>query len=292
MVGHDGDPALRIGRAGLESSGIHITVSVSKRPVDAWVSGAAEGIPVMPQTHVVAELVGEGQVVAVRTGKPDRAGRPCLAARGVAVATHKGQEMHEVGPDLVPDRMHFVQVAVRRVRQTPEVNVLVDFGIFDLSRGDQRDTLFHATVRVGLIRRGDHEVDHRLDLGDTAGVSACRRRIENRHVDQGHRGLRLSAGQPGGPEVRDRPQPCPKLRASGNTHSRARQIQCTQRLPVQLRRKGAGQSFVECEIHLVESGFAQSGGNRAAQPVAFEIQSAESVQDTSSNGSGPVRPFR
>ena len=92
-------------------------------------------------------------------------------------------QMREVGPGQIAHRVHLVHVAVRRIREAVYIAEVPRLGVLHLRSRHQRQAVVHATRLVGLVGLGDHQIDHRLDLGGPAGLLASGRRVDDGYVD-------------------------------------------------------------------------------------------------------------
>ena len=93
--------------------------------------------------------------------------------------------MHEVGPGPVPQRVYPVHMAVRRIRETVDIQEgVARLGVLHLGPFDQHQAVLHTALLKGLVGLGDHQVDHCLDRGGPARRRARGRCIEDGDVDR------------------------------------------------------------------------------------------------------------
>ena len=192
-VGHDGNPGPSCRRA-REGPLVHVTVAVRSRPVGAPV--AARRVPVMLEPHVMSQLVRERNATAIVTGEAKGVIGARREARDAAHARRISNQVDEVRSDPVAYRVDLVHVTVRAPDETVKIPIVVCLRVLHLFPGRQHNPLVHAAVPVGLVRLGDHEVDHRLDRRRPPLPPARRRRIEDRHVYRGNPGRRHPAREP------------------------------------------------------------------------------------------------
>ena len=107
--------------------------------------------PVVRETHVVSQFMRERSAAALPSDQAEGAWQ--FASGKVGVVDHQG---HEVGADPVAEVMHTVDVAVRRIAES--INVDPGVACFDvrhlLARG-QRHAVTHPARLVGPVGLGD-----------------------------------------------------------------------------------------------------------------------------------------
>lgn len=138
-------------------------------------------VPVVAQAHVVTQFMRKCTAPTSLASEAEGT----IAVRDTANVTHLEQQVHEVGPGSVADNVDLVHMAVRPIRETVKIEGrIARLRVLHLGSGHKRHSVAHAARLVGLVRLGDHQVDHRLDRGSAAGPRAGTRRIEDRHVDR------------------------------------------------------------------------------------------------------------
>ena len=122
----------------------------------------------MLEPHVVPQLVREDRAAAGVDGQSERPADVGDAAQIGPVGVDN--QVHEVGPDALAEGVNLVQVAVAGVVEASEIELVpvAGLGVRHLGPVPQRDAMAHPARLVGLVRLGDHQVDHGLDGGGPA----------------------------------------------------------------------------------------------------------------------------
>ena len=266
VIGHDRRPPAGGRRARLEHRPVHIPVG-RVRERAALVRLGLEAVVEHP--HVVPELVREGQAAADAVGDaPGRADAGDAAQAAVVV----DDQVNEVGPGPVAHGVHLVQVAVRRVPETPQILIAERLDIRHLGPGHQGQALAHPAGRVGVVGLRDHEVDHRLDGGGAARRFARARGVEHRHVD-GHVGIRVAQTA----QETDGRQPLPP--GGGRTGPGHVEAEVIERQLRQTGRKRPRELPVVGQVQELQARqVLELGRNRARQVVAAQVQVLEPRQ--------------
>ena len=160
------------------------------------------------------------------------------------------------------------------MRETAKIDpgVVVGLGIRHLGPLDQCQTVAHAARLVGLVRLGDHQIDHRRDLEGAARRLARGRRMEDGHVDRD-----VGCGLAQRPVERDRRQPvAPRGRRARPGDEDVQRLEAR---PPKTGRQRPRQAPGVGQVQPLEVREAAQGGrDRAGQVVAPEGQPPEAGQ--------------
>ena len=290
-IGHDRGPAARPRGARREPRLVHVAV---RRVGLQRARRLALLVPVVPEPQVVPQLMREDLAAAGEDGDGENAGEEGTATTADLGA---GDQVHQVGPNPIAQAVHLVQVAVRRVCETDDVDQgFVRLPVPDLGPRHQPQAVSDPALREGLVGLGDHQVDDRRD-----GRGAARRRARGRRMDDGHVEGDVRAGVarlrveldrrvavepagrragPGGEEVRalETRQPLRGRERSREAPVVRQRQPLEARQPAQHVRDGPGQ-VVPAERQRSEARqVPQLARNRARQRVCTETQEPEARQ--------------
>ena len=171
-------PATRTCGAHREPGLVYVAESWVQRHRPATSLAVELCIAIVPKPHVVPQLVRERTATTVLAGEAE--GPPEMGNTRKRMVLILEDQMHEVGPGPVAGRVHLVHVTVRRIRETAYIAEIPRLGVLHLRSRHQRQTVVHAARLVHLVGLGDHQIDHRLDLGGPASLLASCRRVERR----------------------------------------------------------------------------------------------------------------
>ena len=237
------------------------------------------------EPHVVAELMREGDAAAVAQGDAEGPRQDGYAADVVETAVgFADNQVHRIGPGPVTQRVRFVQVAVRRIDETVEIEAAVRLGVRHLRPAHQGQALAHAARRVGPVGLRDHQVDLGLDRGGAA------RRLEGgRRIDDGHVDGRVRRRVAQRPVELDGRQPLPPGR--GRARLRHEEVQLLETRLFQTGREWSRQAPGVGQVQRLEfRQVAQLGRERARQGGSGKIKCLEIHQIAQLGRNRPRQP--